>query len=277
MDRRKFIKRSLVIGGGALLLSSYPIFIERYLIKINTYKIPITNLPKEFEGFRIVHLTDLHYGFLVPEMIINYIVEKTNSLNKDAIFLTGDYVHAKNTTKEIDIVWPILNKLEARYGVYNVLGNHDHWADTDKSLQYLNKSGQNIQHIAKAIQKGDSKIWIGGTGDLWEDKIEIDKTFQKVPESDTKLLLAHNPDTADLQFETNVDLILSGHTHGGQVNIPFIGTPVLPVKNKNYSSGFIKTKHSNLFISRGIGWAVLPVRFNCSPEIAILELTKKVV
>lgn len=277
MDRRDFIKKGLILGGGVSLIASYPVFIERYLVQINTYKIPIKNLPLEFEGFRIVHLTDLHLGFLVPEAVINYVVEKTNYIKKDAIFLTGDYVHYKNTTTEIDRVWPILSKLDARHGVYNVLGNHDHWASTDQSLYYLNKSGQNIQHKAKAITIGESRIWVGGTGDLWEDKVNIDDTFQAAAENEKKLLLAHNPDTADELYSTKLDLIVSGHTHGGQVNIPFIGTPVLPVNNKKYSSGLIQLDRTNLFISRGIGWTVLPIRFNCSPEIAILELHNEVV
>ncbi|NQU39869.1 MAG: hypothetical protein HQ523_07955 [Lentisphaerae bacterium] len=94
-----------------------------------------------------------------------------------------------------------------------------------------------------------------------------------MPESDCRIVLAHNPDTADTSFSSRVDLMLSGHTHGGQVRIPFIGPPVLPVRNKNYSSGLKSSlRGATVFISRGIGWAILPVRFNCFPEIAVLEL-----
>jgi uncharacterized protein len=100
--------------------------------------------------------------------------------------------------------------------------------------------------------------------------------MEPIPKDDCRIVLAHNPDSADTIQESKPDLVISGHTHGGQVNIPFIGTPVLPVKNKNYSFG-LKRSIDNIpvFISRGIGWAIYPVRFNCYPEIAVLTLTGK--
>jgi len=116
-------------------------------------------------------------------------------------------------------------------------------------------------------------IWIGGCGDYMEDRIGLDQAFRNVPARNCKIVLAHNPDTADTFFKTRVDLMICGHTHGGQVNIPLWGPPILPVHNKAYSSGFIVTPKTRLFISKGLGWAVLPMRFNCLPEIAILKLT----
>ena len=210
--------------------------------------------------------------FLVPEFLIRYIIQKANSISTDIIVCTGDYIHERNKTNQIDQVWPILSTLEANHGVFNVLGNHDHWGNFNRSLEWLEKSGQNVRHQVKSIEKEGQRIWIGGAGDLWEDENRIDETFRNVPQNECKLLLAHNPDTADEDFNTRIDLMISGHTHGGQVNIPFYGTPILPVKNKKYSSGFIKSKKINVFISKGIGWAILPIRFNCYPEIAILHL-----
>lgn len=275
MERRKFLKLGL-FGGIGILISSYPVFIERYIIRVNTYSIPVPNLPEEFNGFRIVHLTDLHLGFLVPDFLIEYVVNKANSLNGDIIVCTGDYIHEKNSTGHIDRVWPILLKLRAKYGVYNVLGNHDHWGDFERSMYWLNKSGQNTRHRSRPVERMGKRIWIGGAGDLWEDKAGIDIAFRGVPQNECKIVLAHNPDTADEDFNTPVDLMISGHTHGGQVNIPFVGPPVLPVKNKRYSSGYIKSKNTNIFISRGIGWTIYPVRFNCCPEIAVLRLAREV-
>ena len=274
MNRRKFLKRGLLLGGG-LLVSSYPFLIERYLIQINTYKIPIKNLPLEFNGFRILQLTDLHYGFLVPESLIDHVIEKANSLEKDIIVCTGDYIHEKHSTRQIDIVWLLLSKLKAKDGVFSVLGNHDHWGDFDRSYYWLKRSGQDLHHKLISIERSGKRIWLGGTGDLWEDMQFIDNVFQDVNKNECKILLAHNPDTADTYFETKIDLMISGHTHGGQVSIPFIGAPVLPVKNKKYSSGFINTEKTNIFISRGIGWAIMPIRLNCYPEISILQLYRE--
>ncbi|MHC4270431.1 MAG: metallophosphoesterase, partial [Planctomycetota bacterium] len=176
--------------------------------------------------------------------------------------------------KQVETVWYMLEKLEAEYGVYSILGNHDHWFNFNKSLEYLNISGQNIRHKAVSINKDGTRIWLGGAGDLWSDDIGIDKAFKNVPDGECKILLAHNPDTADKEFKTRIDLMISGHTHGGQVNLPLIGPLVLPVKNRRYSNGFIRSQHTDIFISRGIGWAIIPVRFNCYPEIAVLNLKK---
>lgn len=271
MNRRSFLKITCC-GGAATLLASYPILIERNIVKVNNYRIPVPSLPKSFNGFRIVHLTDLHFGTLVSKKFIERVIDRANKLKPDIIVCTGDYVHERDSIKEIDIVWPILSRLNAKHGVYSVLGNHDHWADTGRSLEWLQKSGQNIRHICKPIYREKERIIIGGAGDYWEDVLNIDQCFTASDEDDCRILLTHNPDAIDTNFNTPLSLILSGHTHGGQVSIPFYGPPILPVKNKRYSSGLIKTKKGNLFISKGIGWAIYPVRFNCYPEIAVLEL-----
>ena len=271
MNRRTFLKSALSVGA-LVFAGSYPVFIERNIVQVNRYKVPVPNLPLSFHGFTLAHLTDIHLGFLVSPSFVEQIVRRTNSLNADAIVCTGDYVHKWETVKEIDKVWPILSKLSARYGVYSVLGNHDHWADSDRSLYWLERSGQNIRHQCKPIYKGRERILVGGAGDFYEDELKIDQVFSGSDQNDCRILLAHNPDSVDTEFETPLSLVLSGHTHGGQVVIPFLGAPRLPVANKAYCSGLIETPRTQLFISRGIGWTILPVRFNCYPEIAVLEL-----
>lgn len=274
ISRRTFLRLAGAVGGVSLV-SSYPFFIERYLIFTNTYRIPVPNLPESFEGFRIVQLTDLHHGFLVPIRVIEHVVARANNIERDITVCTGDYVHEDDGTSEIDRVWPVLGKLEAAGGVYSVLGNHDHWADTERSQYWLDRTGQDLQHRAIPLDRGSDRIWLAGVGDFWEDVSSPDAVLQGIPEDECRIVLAHNPDTADLNYDARVDLMIAGHTHGGQVIVPFIGPPRLPVRNKNYSSGL---KHSPrgtpVFISRGIGWAIIPVRFNCPPEIAVLELTR---
>jgi predicted MPP superfamily phosphohydrolase len=272
MTRRQFIRLGGVIGATGLL-AIYPTFIERYLIQTNHYVIAVPNLPQAFSRFRIVHLTDLHYGSLVPLAVIRHVIHRANSLRRDLIVCTGDYVHERTSTAQIDEVWPLLAQLKAPLGVHSVLGNHDHWADTERSQHWLHDTGQDLRHTAKAIERGGERLWIGGAGDLWEDHRNLDEIMSGIPPSDCRIVLAHNPDTADSRFSGRVDLMISGHTHGGQVVIPFVGPPVLPVRNKAYSSG-LKTspRGTRVFISKGIGWAIYPVRFNCPPEIAVLEL-----
>jgi len=264
----------MVCATGAVgLVASYPVFIERYIIRVNRYRIPVTNLPDHFSGFRIVHLTDLHYGLLVPLALIRWVVAQANTIGKDIILCTGDYVHERNATGQIDTVWPVLSELKADGGVYSVLGNHDHWANTDRSQYWLSRTGQDLRHRVAKIERNGQRIWLAGAGDFWEDDRPLDKLLRQIPAKDCRIVLAHNPDTADTDYSERIDLMVCGHTHGGQVNVPFLGTPMLPVKNKNYSSGLkLSPKGTRVFISKGIGWAVFPVRFNCYPEIAILDL-----
>jgi predicted MPP superfamily phosphohydrolase len=272
LTRRQFLKSAF--GFGILgLTAAYPVILERYIILTNYYRVAVPNLPKEFSGFRIVHLTDLHYGFLVPLAIIEEVVARANRLQPDIIVCTGDYVHERNSTRQIDLVWPVLGKLAAPSGVYSILGNHDHWADTGRSEYWLNRTGQDLRHKSVRLEREGKRVWMAGAGDFLEDHRNLDGLLGDVPAGACRILLAHNPDTVDTSYSSRIDLTIAGHTHGGQVVIPLLGPPVLPVLNKAYTSGLTHSLRGNkVFISKGIGWTHVPVRFNCYPEIAVLEL-----
>lgn len=269
--RRDFLKIAGVLAGGGLA-ASYPVMIERYLIGVNHYTIPVLRLPPAFDGFTIVHLTDLHLGRLTSLSIIEYVIDQANRLSGDITVLTGDYVLGMNIDEPMNQVWPVLMRAQAPQGVYAVLGNHDHWADAQRSIHWLRKSGFDLRHKAIPLERDGQRMWLGGTGDYWEDRQTIDEIFSGIPAGECKIVLAHNPDSADVAFQTQIDLMISGHTHGGQVRLPFVGAPRLPVKNKKYSSGLVTSDRFPVFISRGIGYAIYPVRFNCPPEIAVLTL-----
>jgi len=272
VNRRRFLKLASSLGVSSLLFG-YPVVIERNRVMVNRYRIPVPHLPEPFRGFTLVHLTDIHYGPLVSLHMVRQIVGQANRLKKDAVVCTGDYVHERNKRDQIDRVGPVLSELTARSGVYSVLGNHDHWADPERSRYWLKRSGQDLSHRLRAVERGRDRIWLAGAGDLWEDHEPLDRLLGRIPPEDCRIVLAHNPDTADTDYEGRVDLMICGHTHGGQVNIPFIGPPVLPVKNKDYSSGLKSSpRGTRVFISKGLGWSICPVRFNCLPEIAVLEL-----
>jgi len=269
LNRRQFIGLTLAAG----LAASYPVLTERYMVRVNRYRIHVPRLPAAFAGLTVAHLTDLHLGLLQPLALLERLVERVNALGVDLIVCTGDYVHERNGTAQIDTIWPLLARLSSPLGVYSVLGNHDHWADTNRSLAWLERTGQGIRGRAVPLERGGARLWLAGAGDQWEDPLSLDDILEDVPEEDCRIVLAHNPDTADTPHSARVDLMLSGHTHGGQVEIPFIGAPIVPVENKSYTRGLVRSRKGELiFISRGIGWAVLPLRFNCPPEVALLEL-----
>jgi uncharacterized protein len=276
VTRRSFLK---ILGGsvGAGLVVTYPILIERNLVLVNRYRIPVSHLPAAFDGFTVAHLTDLHMGRLVSDAFVHGVVERTNRLGAEIIVCTGDFVHKRRNGTEIELAWRLLSKLEARQGVFSVLGNHDHWVSTSRSRYWLRRSGQDLSGKRHCFTQNGDRLWLIGAGDLWEDFTPLDPLLAGIPDGECRVVLAHNPDSADTRYSERVDLMISGHTHGGQVCIPFFGAPVLPVKNKTYSSGLKSTpKGYPIFISRGIGWTIYPVRFNCYPEIAVLTFTRAI-
>jgi len=262
LSRRRFLKLGAFCGVGALT-GGYGLA-SALQFEVNTYRIPVPNLPPNFNGFTIVQLTDLHHGFGIPISVIDRVIHQVNLIEKDAIVCTGDYIHGGDTLSAIDTVWSRLITLKAKNGVYSVLGNHDHmWNNGDHSISRLEKSGQNVRHRAVSICRGDDRIWIGGAGDIWYDILGIDEAFRNTPPNDCKILLSHSPDAADTKFETRVDLMVCGHTHGGQIAIPPFSSRL---------SGLQAKAGMSVYISRGIGWYIAPIRINCAPEISVLKL-----
>lgn len=267
-----------IVGGVlavAVLVLLYGIFIERYLVRFPRYTIPVPNLPQAFEGTTIVHISDVHLSPLVPRWFLARLFRKVEALDKDIIVCTGDYVLGREVPGRVDAVWSLLRELDAPLGVYSVLGNCDHWADDRRSRKQLSDSGQDVRGRAVVIEKDGEALWIAGAGDLQEDHIPLDEVLRTIPSEACRIVLAHNPDTADTEFTERIDLMIAGHTHGGQVELPFIGIPMLPVENKTYSYGLKRSPKDQLvFISKGIGWGIFPGRLNSFPEIPILELVR---
>jgi len=270
MSRRQFLKVALVATAGSVC--AYPWLAEHRLLRVNRYRLPIPHLPEAFRGFTIAQVTDMHLGPMVSERFLGKVIKKANGLGADAIVLTGDHVHGRGTRASVERAWELLSPLAAPAGVHAVLGNHD-YGQKDCSKQLLSESGWSLHGKVLPLRRDGQTLWLVGAGDFWRENLPLDPLLEKLPKKDCRIVLAHNPDTADSTEHERTDLFISGHTHGGQVYIPFIGTPVLPVNNKAYSSGL---KHSlrgeSVFICRGIGWSILPVRFLCTPELAVLEL-----
>ena len=268
-------RQLLGLGAAGALGAGYVGFGERYLFGVNHYPVAIRDLPPSLEGTRILQISDLHYGFLMGRYSVKRVLRKAQKVAADMIVLTGDYVGHPGGFADLQWVLDRFGELEARHGVHAVLGNHDHWAgSTDKAVAQMERLGISLHHRRHAIEAPDGRLWLAGAGDLWEDLPRIDEVLDGVPEDEPRIVLAHNPDTADVEWSARVDLMMSGHTHGGQVVIPFLGAPKLPVRNKRYSSGLIRAAKTQLFITRGLGWAILPVRFNCPPELAVLVLSR---
>lgn len=291
-SRRAFMTKG-VLGAGAISAVAspgYATLVEPWSIKVRRYTIPIDGLPPELEALRIVQFSDSHLGPRIPESFIRHAVSVAADLQPDVLALTGDYIHDGDTHIEraAELCKPMIDA--ARYGAVGVLGNHDWWGDAQKMAQNLSKLGVHMidnNRVWLDPAKGEltrkqesGSLALVGLGDLTEDRIDTQSAFSQINPQCPRILLAHQPDTAELESlassgSPRVDLMLSGHTHGGQVRIPFIGTPLVPSNyGSKYAGGLVQAPRFPVVVSRGIGMSLLPVRFGVPPEIVEITLTR---
>jgi len=227
VTRRGFLRRILYggLGAGAALLG-YP-FIEARWVRVSRRRIIVPRLPPEFAGTTAAFLADIHHGPYFGLGFVRSIVEDTNALGADLVALGGDYVH--RDPKFIAPCIAELARLRAPLGVYAVLGNHDHWEGAPRTRAELAKAGiAELRNTGVWLTRRGSRLRLGGVGDLWEDTQDLDSALGGCRDDETVILLSHNPDYVEDIRDRRVGLVLSGHTHGGQVNIPFFGRPLVP-------------------------------------------------
>jgi len=254
--------------------------IEPGRIRVRRYELALADLPSWAEGLRILHVTDTHYGPFVSLGYLASVVEAGNALEPDLVVLTGDYVHRSPRAIEPGI--DVLCGLEGRLGRVAVLGNHDHWEGAPACRSAFRRGGitmiDNDRRFLDAGGLGSEptaeSICVAGLGDLWEDPSRPEQVLEGLPHGMPRLLLAHNPDAAEqVPPGTRVDLMLSGHTHGGQVQVPGLGTPVLPSRHgQKYASGLCQGPCCPVVVSAGVGLAILPVRLGVRPDVGLVEL-----
>ena len=275
-------KRLRVGLGIVILLIGCTVFwgflIEPNRLIIRNETIQIAQWPRELNGLRIAVLSDIHAGGpFIDEQKLRTIVQHTNALQPEMILILGDFIsgdgrrHPLRMTPEVFA--PILKDLHAPLGVYTVLGNHDWWYDGRHVRQALEQNGIRVldDEVFKVEARGTS-FWLVGFADLWTRPQHIAETLMKVPEGETMIALAHNPDIFP-RLPQHVPLLLAGHTHGGQVSFPFIGSVVHPSEyGQRYARGHVVENGHHLFVTSGIGTSIMPVRFNVPPEIVLLTL-----
>ncbi len=270
-NRRKWVKRAAI--GSVVLGGVYP-FLEAKWLGVTRETVRLRNLPAAFEGTTVAFLTDVHHGPFVPRAYVRHVVATTNALKPDIVALGGDYCHAG--PRFIAPVHEDLAELKARMGRFAVLGNHDHWDSLSESIAGLERSGITLLRNSGAwIEKGGARLRVAGVADLWTGRPDVARAIgDEATGGDAVLLLSHNPDVAETLRDTRVGLMLSGHTHGGQVVIPGFGAPRVPSKyGQKYLRGLVQGPNCPVYISRGVGTITPPVRLFCRPEVVLLTLT----
>ncbi|MBI5094278.1 MAG: metallophosphoesterase [Candidatus Hydrogenedentes bacterium] len=285
IGRRQFLARSTVsmVGTAAGTLGGYASFVEPERLHVRRYQQQILDLPDELQGLTLIHVSDTHYGPYTSMAFLERVIEVANAQRGDLIVLTGDYVHL--TPRAIKDGIAVLDGLRGSLGRVAVLGNHDHWEGANECRREFRRLGIPLidndrrfltpDGLEERPRRGRS-ICVAGVGDLWTDKVSMSDALHGVSADMPRILLSHNPDVAEsLDLEYRVDLMLSGHTHGGQVRLPAMGVPVHMSKyGTKYLGGRCSGPRCPVLVSRGIGLAGIPSRFRVPPELSVITLAR---
>lgn len=275
LTRRQFLSGMAAAPLVALsATTAYASFIEPYHYQLSETDIFIRDLPEAFEGFRIAQISDVHHSRLVSIEEVRRVVELAQSAKPDMVVLTGDYTTAYR--RYIEPCAEALGALVAPEGVWAVLGNHDHYTDPQLTVRALERAHIHVLNNANTIiRRGQDTLQLVGIDDWDWNGTDWPRAFHGVDRKRASILLSHQPRVFDLAETENVSLILSGHTHGGQIRLPLIGAPARFSKQLKYLRGLYERNGTQLYVSRGTGVIGLPVRFGVPPEIAVLRLRRK--
>lgn len=242
---------------------------EATALEVEEVAITVEKLPKKLDGFRLVHLSDIHHSPLTDLDHIESAIGIANGLKPEMFILTGDYVsHEKDY---IEPVAEVLGRLESKHGSYACLGNHDHWTDPALVTERLEAHGINV-----LVNKGfrftanGVSFWLCGVDDHLARRTDLKAALLGSFPDEMKMLLAHNPVIVRQASRSGVDVMFCGHTHGGQVKLR--DREPRSLARRRLSSGLHRRRGTQIYITRGIGTVVLPVRYQCPPEISLIEL-----
>lgn len=252
-------------------------------------EVQVKGLPPIFDGLKVGQITDIHVGPLVSQDLIRRGVDLIMECRPDVIALTGDFVSGATkilwTTyggfrpRHYEYCMAELARLKAPLGVFAVLGNHDFWSGkevAEKVAAGLRDIGVRVlRNEAVCLEKRGGRIYLAGVDDYWEESYDLDRSLQEIPDGACRILLSHNPDVnEEIEFKRKrIDLVISGHTHGGQVVLPYLGTPYLPSPfGQKYRTGLVRDGERQTYVSSGLGVFFAPLRFNCPADVTVLTL-----
>ena len=286
-SRRAFLLDGpLALGGVAITgASAHSVLVEPFDLRVERYTIPIKDLPTSLSGYRLVQISDTHLGPFIPPEFVAHAVRRAVDLAPDAFLLTGDYVHRRTdcNARAADLFKPLV---ATGRPVLAVLGNHDWFGDGTDMSNHLKSVGVTMIDNARVFIDPTTRclsdaapsagLCIAGLGDYGKDTMDIDAALGAIPESMPRILLQHQPDAAEdpaILAAPRIDLMFSGHTHGGQIRLPLLGAPVtLSRYGQKYAGGLAQGPRCPVVVSRGLGMSFLPVRIGVRPELVEVTL-----
>jgi uncharacterized protein len=255
-----------------LVLGVYGVMVRRRLPKVRRFEVVIAGLDPAFDGFSIAQLSDLHVGSLCPRQRVLGWVRRANALDADVVALTGDYVTSGVCFHE-DIA-DALGELRARMGVYAVMGNHDYFGDGQPLLDLLDERDVHVlrnEHVV--LSRGEARLCLAGVDDVYTRRIDIDAALHGRDSTFPLMVLAHDPRSFDALAARGAALVLSGHTHWGQLALPLWPTRFnLARALVRYPAGWYRRGTAQLYVSPGLGTTGPPVRLGTWPEISVFVL-----
>ena len=280
MSRRGFLVASGTLAAGWGLHYGYAV--ERHEIEVLTHHVVLPGLPPSLEDLKIVMMADIHCGRLNSQDFLRRAVRLCNEQQGDIVMVVGDFISRKDS--EYALAAELVSQLKAKIpgGVVGTLGNHDHWHNPQLGRETLTRAGlrlfdnRSLCLTGKREWRDDYQVpglCLAGAGDLWNHDVDLEKALEGVPRSVPRFVMAHNPDTAELFPNYLIDLMVSGHTHGGQVRLPGAGALIVPSNYGNkYSQGLVQGPNYPVYVNRGIGVSGVPLRIGAPPEITVFRL-----
>lgn len=279
ITRRNFLKTGIRTCLYSFISASigyyYAKYIEPHWLSFTRHTLTSQLIPKGFHGMKILQFSDLHLGYYFSLQHLSQIVSKINAENPDIVLFTGDLIDNYQTYTDTPFVAAILKNIKAPFGKFAIYGNHDHGGyGTEYYDHIMRESGfELLQNKEKRIRLLDnSEISILGLDDILLGKPKIAETLQHTRQNIYNIVLVHEPDIAPQIATYPINLQLSGHSHGGQVQIPFLGAIITPALAEHYIEGFYAIQDLTLYVNRGLGRTRVPFRFMSKPEITIFTL-----
>jgi predicted MPP superfamily phosphohydrolase len=282
-SRRDFLRLLKIMGLEALLFAIggnyYMRDYEPSQVEVSEVRLTLPRLPRSFSGMRVVQISDLHYGGWMTTEHLTEVLQMVMDQSPDLVTITGDFVEGDERlhqviVEKLDEMTGALKTLSERVLTLGTLGNHDYRFDRTAVVDVLNKAGINsLNNSIHTLVRGNDQLHFAGVDDVLKRHARMDLLLPQIPEEGCAILLAHEPDFADVSARTGrFDLQLSGHSHGGQVVLPFIGPPILPYLGHKYPAGLYQVVGMHQYTNRGVGMTAPYVRFNCRPEITVFTL-----
>ena len=278
-SRRQFLRAAAGVGVAALGAGGYGALIERFQVTSERVRLTLPRLPEAFQGLKVVQLSDLHFGPYTGETELHRAVEQCNAFGPDLAVITGDFITSAMWGRPVhqhdnaDHCARLLSDIRAPLGIFACFGNHDVAVPPREMNRIIAEHKiQPLRNGAAALERDGARLWVAGVDDVLYAQADLDRTLARTPRDEFTLLLAHEPDYADHTKAYPVDLQLSGHSHGGQVTVPFVGGLYYPPLARRYPRGLYRVGNLQLYTNRGVGTILVPMRLGSPPEVTLFTL-----